>query len=200
MNNTALKLSKDLPLSFIYWLPRLVYLQLLWFLSVLPIITLATASRALLDSLVDCQQQETSLNAIYEIYKSNFKMRFLRKIKLDMVYGLYFLFMFIDSFIFWHWHNSVGNISFYVVTLVIWFTTLIFIYQTLASKQKKASVSFLYSFYVFFKKPWLVFLHTALPLFSFICLFFVGGAYLCLAGASGFFWLNMKIAQKNTLL
>jgi len=46
----------------------------------------------------------------------------------------------------------------------------------------------------------LIVFHIILPFFSFICLFFIGGIYLSLAGISGFFWLNMEIAQKNKLL
>lgn len=200
MNHTALRLSENLPLSFIYWLPRLAYLQLLWFLSVLPVITLVTASRTLLDSLVNCQQQETSLNTIFKIYKLNFMKRLQTNVKIDIVYGLYFLFMLIDSGIFWQLHNPAGHVFFYTVILISWFSVLIFIYQTLASKQRLVNASFLYSFYILCKRPGLIFLHIVLPMVSFICLFFIGGIYLCLAGASGFFWLNMKIAQKNTLL
>ena len=79
MNNVALKISKNLPLSFIYWLPRLVYLQLLWFLAVLPVITLVTASRAILDSLTLCQKQETPLNHMAKIYKNFFHSKITKK-------------------------------------------------------------------------------------------------------------------------
>jgi len=150
MNNVALKISKNLPLSFIYWLPRLVYLQLLWFLAVLPVVTLITASRAILDSLVLCQQQEMSLNNVGKTYKTFFLKRLQTYFKLDIVYEGYFLLMLADGAIFWQLGTSIGNIIFYAVILTVWLSILVFIYQTLLSKTK---ISFLYSFYILCKKP-----------------------------------------------
>lgn len=198
--NAPSKLPKNLPLLIMYWLPRLAYLQLLWFLSVLPCLTLVTATRTLIDSLIYCQGQEVSMHELKQVYGRSFLFYWHKKGKLDRVYNLYLLLLLIDSAILGHLQTGVGAILFYALLWLIWLGILFAIHQALLRKGNYPESGFLYILYLLGKHPLQLLLHLMVPFVIFTILFFTGKGYLFLIGVSGFFWLNIQIAKRHLAL
>lgn len=66
MNRSIGKRANDYFLEIIEWIPRLIQLQLLWFLCVLPVFTLGSASRTVLYMIYYYKKnKEKKLSSLY---------------------------------------------------------------------------------------------------------------------------------------
>lgn len=65
MNRSIGKKANDYFLEIIEWIPRLIHLQLLWFLCVLPVFTLGTASRTVLYMIYHYKKNEEKSSVHY---------------------------------------------------------------------------------------------------------------------------------------
>ena len=76
MNRSIGKKANDYFLEIIEWIPRLIHLQLLWFLCVLPVFTLGTASRTVLYMIYHYKKnEEKKLGSLFwKKFRENFSL------------------------------------------------------------------------------------------------------------------------------
>lgn len=104
MNRSIGKKANDYFLEIIEWIPRLIHLQLLWFLCVLPVFTLGTASRTVLYMIYHYKKNEEK--KLGSLFWKKFRENFSLYGKQDSLASVYFLLLLIDYQIFRYW---VGN-------------------------------------------------------------------------------------------
>ncbi|OTO39891.1 hypothetical protein A5834_001668 [Enterococcus faecium] len=106
MNRSIGKKANDYFLEIIEWIPRLIHLQLLWFLCVLPVFTLGTASRTVLYMIYHYKKNEEK--KLGSLFWKKFRENFSLYGKQDSLASVYFLLLLIDYQIFRYWGGAVS--------------------------------------------------------------------------------------------
>ncbi|EKA15390.1 integral membrane protein [Enterococcus sp. GMD1E] len=106
MNRSIGKKANDYFLEIIEWIPRLIHLQLLWFLCVLPVFTLGTASRTVLYMIYHYKKNEEK--KLGSLFWKKFRENFSLYGKQDSLASVYFLLLLIDYQIFRYWGGELA--------------------------------------------------------------------------------------------
>ncbi|OTN90697.1 hypothetical protein A5809_000057 [Enterococcus faecium] len=117
MNRSIGKKANDYFLEIIEWIPRLIHLQLLWFLCVLPVFTLGTASRTVLYMIYHYKKNEEK--KLGSLFWKKFRENFSLYGKQDSLASVYFLLLLIDYQIFRYWGGGIGYTLMYTIYYVV---------------------------------------------------------------------------------
>lgn len=192
-NKRSVKTVSDAILQFIYWVPKLLAIQFIWLLFSLPCLTLGTATRAAICTLLEIQK--SAEETIWQIFTRFFKFFFAQNKGYDLLRSSYFIFLLIDTLIFWQLNQPIFRVLMYAFILLLFLSMQFFIYQTLVFWQMEKRVSLFYAFYLFCRSFGMVMLHVLTTILFALFFMFFGTGYFLLIGVSGYFLLQLKIAQ-----
>lgn len=119
MNKTFGEKNNDYFLMIIEWLPLLIILQFLWLISSLPLLTIGSASRAVIHTIYLYRKKKEIRISL--LFWEEFHYNLATYGKQDIISSLYFLLLLIDSRIFAHLGGSIRiyfNVCLLVFTLL----------------------------------------------------------------------------------
>ena len=192
MNRSIGKIANDYFLEIIEWIPRLIQLQLLWFLCVLPVFTLGSASRTVLYMIYYYKKnKEKKLSSLYwKKFRENISLYG----KQDSLASSYFFLLFIDYRIFHYWGGRIGYTLMYTTLFLLLLSAVLFSYKILLQLENQKEVSWIAAFFLFFNVHFFI-AGTSILL---IVLWFAGPIYLALLGFSFLFYFQVLLFIHRT--
>ena len=146
MNRSIGKKANDYFLEIIEWIPRLIHLQLLWFLCVLPVFTLGTASRTVLYMIYHYKKNEEK--KLGSLFWKKFRENFSLYGKQDSLASSYFRLLFIDYRIFHYLGGRIGYTLMYTTLFLLLLSAVLFSYKILLQLENQKEVSWIVAFFL----------------------------------------------------
>lgn len=176
-----------------FWVPKLVYLNILWAIHALPLITLVPSTRALIRSILHFQTntETTGIRAVFTVY---FKENTYFSRKKEWLYSLYFWLILIDYWVL-NPETFIGASIRIALLLFCLLSSFILVYQTLLSHNQDRSISFFFAFFSFLRNPWIALGHVVLTVSGFLLLLSFSPALLIFSGMSILLFFNMQYLQ-----
>ena len=196
MNRSIGKRANDYFLEIIEWIPRLIQLQLLWFLCVLPVFTLGSASRTVLYMIYYYKKnKEKKLSSLYwKKFRENISLYG----KQDSLASSYFFLLFIDYRIFHYWGGRIGYTLMYTTLFLLLLSAVLFSYKILLQLENQKEVSWIAAFFLFFNDFKSALFYLAGTSILLIVLWFAGPIYLALLGFSFLFHFQVLLFIHRT--
>ncbi|WP_165005509.1 DUF624 domain-containing protein [Enterococcus sp. ZJ1668] len=170
-------------LDMIEWIPRLAGLQLLWFVSVLPLLTIGSASRAVIHVIYRYKMQEEGLHLFSSFFSEGYHS-FKKYWKQDLLFSTYFWLLLIDSRIFHYLGGGVALSLMYATVILIFLSVIVFFYKVLLQLETSSKVTALLAFVQLFRFPKLVLAHFLGTIGLLVILSWLGPIYLFVLGMS----------------
>ena len=195
MNRSIGKKANDYFLEIIEWIPRLIHLQLLWFLCVLPVFTLGTASRTVLYMIYYYKKNEEK--KLSSLYWKKFRENLSLYGKQDSLASSYFLLLFIDYRIFHYLGGRIGYTLMYTTLFLLLLSALLFSYKILLQLEQKEA-SWITAFFLFFNDFKSALFYLAGTLILLVAFWFAGPIYFALLGFSFLFYFQVLLFIHRT--
>ncbi|WP_305879131.1 YesL family protein [Enterococcus faecium] len=195
MNRSIGKKANDYFLEIIEWIPRLIHLQLLWFLCVLPVFTLGTASRTVLYMIYHYKKNEEK--KLGSLFWKKFRENFSLYGKQASLASVYFLLLLIDYQIFRYWGGGIGYTLMYTTLFLLLLSALLFSYKILLQLEQKEA-SWITAFFLFFNDFKSALFYLAGTLILLVAFWFAGPIYFALLGFSFLFYFQVLLFIHRT--
>lgn len=188
MNKTIGEKANDYFLMIIEWLPLLIVLQLLWFVSSLPLLTIGSASRTVIHTIYFYRQKRET--RISSLFWKEFRYNLATYSKRDMLSSLYFLLLIIDRSIFAHWGGELGYVLMSASWVLLYLSAIVFIYRTMVQLDSQKVISRVTALFLFFHHWQRALLHLLGTLVILLFFLIVGPIYLLLVGISSLLYFQ----------
>ncbi|MGK0550985.1 DUF624 domain-containing protein [Enterococcus faecalis] len=183
------------------WLPRIVYLNGLWLLGSLPLVTLAHSTRVVVEVTDSYLRESFVTDSVWQDFWRTYRQKERATKKMDGLFSIYWLLALFNLFVFYHNSNAFSQLlgSFSLCLLLV--GSCLFFTQAVLTNYWGRDVSFFEALVFAGHHSRKLFVHLVLTSCTALGLLFLGPFFLMVGGLVLLLWGNLALIfyrQKRT--